>query len=93
MPKLVWNGGLELDWKTISAFVWAVFVTAGGAWEIRDLQKRLDAHLLEAKPLIDILKSLDTRASIAERRLDICCPYYRPQGPRDLFPERPRTTP
>lgn len=77
MPKVVWNGGFELDWKTIGFVLWGAFVTGGGWVKLENLQAVVTQHLEEARVRGMNEAVLNTRQSVLEERMDNCCPHAK----------------
>jgi hypothetical protein len=80
MPKLVWNGGLEIDWKTLGAIVWAVWMAAGGWYKLNSIeqaQAEIREQLKQATWTATIAKRdgevIEQRVSSLETRIDKCC--------------------
>lgn len=79
MPKVVWNGGFEIDWKTISFILWAVFITGGAWYKLSALEDAFTAHLAASQVKSDQLTVLGIRVDTMEMRVDGCCPYVHAQ--------------
>ena len=81
MPKLVWNGGFEMDWKTVGAILGFAFI-AGGNWiQYRELRAAFVSHVAEAKLGFETLSMHGYRLGSLETRIDFCCPLYHSEGP------------
>ena len=84
MPKLVWNGGLELDWKTLGIIVWAIWMAAGGWYKldsIEQAQLAMKKQMEETTWIATIAKRasevIEQRVSALEERMDRCCQTRR----------------
>lgn len=91
MPKLVWNGGLELDWKVVSALIWAIWMTAAGWYKLEEQTMRLDAiekavinHNAWAAQRSEDLSVTGARLNSMEERIDTCCPLFPGRKGRHL---------
>lgn len=80
MPKIVWNGGLELDIKSVLAILGFVFLAGGGWWKLQAIEAKLDAHLLEVRPAMEGFHKIQQEVSDLKAWVKDCCPRGRSKG-------------
>ena len=83
---MVWNGGFEIDWKTIGAILAFVFLAGGGWYKLDAMERNFQDHIVATTTREHSVWSLNDNVQIINKRLDACCPFYPGPTPKDLAP-------
>lgn len=80
MPKIVWNGGVELDVKSLIAILGFVFLSGGGWWKLSAIEVKIDQHLLKVESDIEAFHKLQQETKDLKAWVEACCPRGRGSG-------------
>ena len=74
MAIVKWNGGIELDVKSVIFLLSFAFAAGGGWMKLEAIERKLDAHLATVEPAIREHHELVERVRNNSQRLEACCP-------------------
>ena len=75
MAVIKWNGGIELDIKSVIFIISFAFAAGGGWMKLNAIDAKLDAHLATIEVRVIEHDKLMELVRQHSQRLDVCCPF------------------